>query len=92
MALISKVNRQAALSDPEAEFERAADVVECAGLTRGEKLSALRQWQSAVQRRLESADEGMVEHIPGTLTRDAELLSEIGRCIAEVEEAFVVGR
>jgi hypothetical protein len=81
MSDIAKVNRRRALDDPETEFDNPEGISGCAGLTRGEKLAALGRWQFIVQRRLESADEGMTEQAEGSITKDSELLREIGEQI-----------
>jgi hypothetical protein len=59
MGTVSRLDHDKARNNPEAVFERPEDLSAEVGLTRGEKIAALKRWQGAVQRRLDSADEGM---------------------------------
>jgi hypothetical protein len=61
MAEISYVNPQQARNDPAAEFNNPQEIVESKGLTRGQKLEALKRWLFDVERRLASDAEGMAE-------------------------------
>lgn len=85
MSPIASINRQRAVSDPESEFDCPTELGSAVALTRGEKLAALDRWQFIVGRRVTSAGEGMIEHIEGSLSRDAELLSEIHREIDRLQ-------
>ncbi len=72
MSQISRINPRVAKLDPEANFDSPQSIAVQAGLTRAEKLTALRRWRDQVQRRLDSAAEGMAP---------APTLCEIeGRC------------
>jgi hypothetical protein len=75
MSEISYVNPSQARNDPASEFSRPQDIVESKGLTRGQKLEALRRWLFDVERRLASDAEGMVD--PDVSTPDVQLLEEI---------------
>ena len=75
MAEISYVNPQQARNDAAAEFNNPQEIVESKGLTRGQKLEALKRWLFDVERRLASDAEGMVQ--PGHSTADVQLVEEI---------------
>jgi hypothetical protein len=75
MAEISYVNPRQARNDPASEFNNPQEIVESKGLTRGQKLEALKRWLFDVERRLASDDEGMVQ--PGHSTADLKLVEEI---------------
>ncbi|MGE0056115.1 MAG: hypothetical protein AB7S74_18115 [Hyphomicrobium sp.] len=72
---LTDINRERALYDPETEFKSPGDLAREIGLTRGEKLAALRRWSFNVDRRLASGYEGMPTN--GTEPADAELLRNI---------------
>ncbi len=72
---IQKLDRYAAKFEPESQFDSPTDLSNEIGLTRGEKIAALKRWAHLVERRLASGSEGMPTH--GTEPRDAELLREI---------------
>lgn len=59
MAEISTVNPGQARNDPASEFDHPQEIVESKGLTRGQKLEALKRWLFDVERRLASDAEGM---------------------------------
>lgn len=76
MAERMKIDREAAKLEPESQFDTPDSLVASEGLTRGEKISALKRWAFLVDRRLASGDEGM----PVSSTQeaaDAELLRSI---------------
>jgi hypothetical protein len=75
MAEISYVNPQQARNDPAAEFNSPQEIVESKGLTRGQKLEALKRWRFDVERRLASDSEGMAQ--PGYSSADVQLIEEI---------------
>lgn len=75
MAEISYVNPRQARNDPASEFNNPQEIVESKGLTRGQKLEALKRWLFDVERRLASGAEGMVQ--PGYSTADVKLVEEI---------------
>lgn len=75
MAEIMRINPEKARQDPEAVFKRPADIDKEVGLTRGQKLTALRRWEADVTRRLASTSEGMPSH--DTMANDSVLLKEI---------------
>jgi hypothetical protein len=75
MSEISYVNPQQARNNPEMEFASPRDIVDSKGLTRGQKLEALKRWLFDVERRLASDSEGM--HQPGQSSSDVKLLEEI---------------
>lgn len=74
-ATLSHLNHDRAIDDPESEFESPRAVIDEIGLTRGEKIAALKRWAFLVDRRLASGNEGMPTY--GTEPRDAELLREV---------------
>ena len=76
MSTISHLNRERALSNPEAEFANPEALLAEVGLTRGEKIGALRRWADLVERRLAAGNEGMP--VNDTEERDAELKRVIG--------------
>lgn len=75
MAEISYINPKQARNDPASEFNNPQEIVESKGLTRGQKLEALKRWLFDVERRLASDDEGMAQ--PGYSTTDLKLVEEI---------------
>lgn len=72
---IQDLNRDAAKLDPESQFDGPQALLDEVGLTRGEKLAALKRWAAQVDRRLAAGNEGMPTR--GTEPRDAELLRQI---------------
>lgn len=83
MPTISRLNHDRALNNPEAEFASPRALADEVGLTRGEKIAALKRWAYLVDRRLASGNEGMP--VNDTEERDAELMREIGIVKAELE-------
>lgn len=83
MSTISRLKSQEARLNPETQFENPAQLVSEIGLTRGQKLAALRRWEQKIAHELAAASEGM----PSTDedATKAALLSEIGRAILELE-------
>ena len=75
MSEIMRIEPDKARQDPEAVFDRPADIEKEVGLTRGQKLATLKRWEADVTRRLESTDEGMPSN--GENSNDAVLLKEI---------------
>jgi hypothetical protein len=75
MAEISYVNSGQARNDPASEFDHPQEIVESKGLTRGQKLEALKRWLFDVERRLASDAEGMGE--PRQAAGDLELVEQI---------------
>lgn len=82
MAEISYVNPQKARNDPASEFSSPQDIVTTKGLTRGQKLEALKRWLFDVERRLASDSEGMYH--PGDSSSDVQLVEEIKRAQEEL--------
>lgn len=75
MPEISYVNPQQARNDPASEFNNPQEIVASKGLTRGQKLEALKRWLFDVERRLASDAEGMAQ--PAQSTADIQLIEEI---------------
>ena len=75
MSEISYVNPGKARNDPASEFDHPQEIVDLKGLTRGQKLEALKRWLFDAERRLASDAEGMVQ--PGHSTADVKLIEEI---------------
>jgi len=75
MEEVMRLDRKIARFEPEARFESPQQLAEEVGLTRGEKLAALKRWSDLVDRRLASGNEGMPTR--GTEADDAELLRQI---------------
>lgn len=75
MAEISYVNPQQARNDPASEFNNPQEIVASKGLTRGQKLEALKRWLFDVERRLASDAEGMAQ--PHFSNADTKLIEEI---------------
>ena len=88
MNQIMSLNRHQARVDSESEFSSPQEVRDEIGLTLGEKLAALSEWGSNVERRLEAAGEGM-QKTDGDANRDAELLRQINLVIQELKESSV---
>lgn len=79
MGTISHVDPEQARYDPEAEFQSPFELVETVALTRGQKLSALKDWAFDVERRIAAASEGMPSR--GHVSPDLKLLEDIRRAI-----------
>lgn len=75
MAEISTVNPRQARNDPASEFDDPQDIVDSKGLTRGQKLEALKRWLFDVERRLASDAEGM--GLPRQGGGEVELIEQI---------------
>lgn len=75
MSEIMRIEPEKARRDPEAVFDRPADIEKEVGLTRGQKLATLKRWEADVTRRLESTDEGRPSNNENS--NDAALLKEI---------------
>jgi hypothetical protein len=75
MAEISAVNPRQAREDPASEFNHPQDIVHSKGLTRGQKLEALKRWLFDVERRLASDAEGMGP--PRQASGDVALVEQI---------------
>jgi len=95
MSVINHINHQAARNRPENTFDSPQALVEEIGLTRGEKIAALETWRFDVQRRLDSASEGMapepeasgdINNSVSPLDRDADLLRKIDVEIENLRE------
>ncbi len=81
-----RIDREAAKMEPESQFESPESLVASEGLTRGEKIAALKRWAFLVNRRLASGDEGMP--VSGVQeAADAELL----RLIEKARSALMAG-
>lgn len=83
MSEIMRIEPEKARQDPEAVFDRPADIENEVGLTRGQKIATLRRWEMDVTRRLESTDEGMPAN--GESADDADLLKEIKMVIDAIQ-------
>lgn len=75
MAEISAVNPRQAREDPASEFNHPHEIVDSKGLTRGQKLEALKRWLFDVERRLASDSEGMGP--PRQANGDVQLVEQI---------------
>ena len=83
MSEIMRIEPEKARQDPEAVFDRPADIESEVGLTRGQKIARLRRWEVDVTRRLESTDEGMSPNDENA--DDADLLKEIKMVIDAIQ-------
>lgn len=83
MSEIMRIEPEKARQDPEAVFDRPADIENEVGLTRGQKIATLRRWEMDVTRRLESTDEGMPPNDENA--DDAVLLKEIKMVIDAIQ-------
>lgn len=83
MSEIMRIEPEKARQDPEAVFDRLADIESEVGLTRGQKIATLRRWEVDVTRRLESTDEGMSPNDENA--DDADLLKEIKMVIDAIQ-------
>ena len=86
MAEILNFDRDKATQDPEGYFQVPADVVDHIALTRGQKIATLQRWAFAVRARVDSVNEGMLNHPNGSYGSDVELLRLIERLILELRE------
>ena len=83
MSTISHLNTEAARHDPESVFADPAALVSEPGLTRGQKLAALKRWRENVMARLAAGSEGMPTH--GKATEDADALEKIDEAMKALE-------
>jgi hypothetical protein len=83
MSEIMRIEPEKARQDPEAVFDRPADIENEVGLTRGQKIATLRRWEVDVTRRLKSTDEGMPPNDENA--DDADLLKEIKMVIDAIQ-------
>lgn len=83
MATISNVPQNSTV-DPEQAFASPQDLVEQAGLTRGQKISALRRWRYSVEQRLAATNEGMSPE--GTGNHDMALLERIDAVLLAIAD------
>ncbi|MFN3746419.1 MAG: hypothetical protein ACK4TL_17090 [Hyphomicrobiaceae bacterium] len=83
MSEIMRISPEKARQDPEAVFDRPADIEKEVGLTRGQKLATLKRWEADVERRLASTDEGMPSNDQNSY--DADLLKEIKMAIDAIQ-------
>lgn len=83
MSEIMRIEPEKARQDPEAVFDRPADIGKEVGLTRGQKIATLKRWEADVVRRLDSTDEGMPSN--GENSNDAVLLKEIKMVIDAIQ-------
>jgi hypothetical protein len=83
MSEIMRITPEKARQDPEAVFDRPADIEKEVGLTRGQKLATLKRWEADVERRLASTDEGMPSNDQNS--SDADLLKEIKMVIDAIQ-------
>jgi hypothetical protein len=83
MSEIMRIEPEKARQDPEAVFNRPADIENEVGLTRGQKIATLKRWEVDVMRRLESTDEGMPPNDENA--DDAALLKEIKMVIDAIQ-------
>lgn len=83
MSEIMRIEPEKARQDPEAVFDRPADIEKEVGLTRGQKIATLKRWEVDVTRRLESTDEGMPSNDENA--DDADLLKEIKMVIDAIQ-------
>ena len=80
MTVLMTIDRDAAKTNPEREFDTPEQIAGDIGFTRAEKIKALQVWQFDIERRQEAADEGMLaeQAAPRALSDDADLLRRIG--------------
>jgi hypothetical protein len=57
MGTILRINSELARKNPEQVYTRPADIIGEIGLTRGQKIAALKRWEGRVQARLGHAPE-----------------------------------
>ena len=83
MSTISRLRSQEARLNPETQFDDPFQLANEVGLTRGQKLAALRRWEQKLTHEMAAASEGM----PSTDTDGvkAALLSDIGQAILQLE-------
>ena len=87
MAEIMNIDMQKATTDPEAVFKSPAEIAEHVGLTRGQKIATLEKWAFSVRARVDALSEGMMNHPNGAYTRDVELLRNIEKEIAALNDS-----
>ncbi len=83
MGTISRLKPDAARHAPETQFKDPWQLAAEVGLTRGQKLAALRRWEQTVVHELTAAGEGMTSG--DATTPQAELLAEIGKAILSLQ-------
>jgi hypothetical protein len=83
MATISRLKPDAALHAPETQFDDPWQLAAEVGLTRGQKLAALRRWEQKLVHEMAAAGEGMPT--PDSQAWQADLLAEIGKAILSLQ-------
>ena len=86
MSEIMRLSTQEARTDPEATFTSPTEMVEHIGLTRGEKIAALKRWASTVRQRLDAVNEGMEPGAGEAYVEDCVLFRKIKQALESLRE------
>jgi len=85
MSAVLTTNLENARFEPESEFDDPRQLIECAALTRGQKVAALHRWALLVQERLDATNEGMAPN--GHSAEDLAILESINLALAAIGKA-----
>ena len=80
MPTLLHLNTEKARLEPDAHFARPLDIVEAAGLTRGQKIAALKRWEQTLLDRIKATSEGMAPP-PGQTATEAATVEEIASAL-----------
>jgi hypothetical protein len=83
MSEIMHLDIEKARLEPDAVFARPADLVQAVGLTRGQKIAALRRWELLMHDKMRATDEGM-EAPTGRPTTEATTIQAIGEALESI--------
>lgn len=84
MTTIMQLDTKKACEQPETVFRTPADVVAEIGLTRGQKVVALKRWAQLLDDRLRASNEGMTPPA-GQGAREAATIEAIGKALVELD-------
>jgi hypothetical protein len=84
MSEIMNLNSEKARLEPDAVFTSPLDIVAEAGLTRGQKIAALKRWEQTLNDRLRASSEGMTPP-PGNSAAEAATIERIGKALEFLE-------
>ena len=85
MTEIIHLNTEKSRFEPDAVYEKPADVVNEPGLTRGQKVAALECWELALQDRIRATGEGMAPEA-GQTADEAATVIEVAQALAQLRD------
>lgn len=84
MSVISRIDPVQAKLDPERAFASPDEILDHAGMTRAQKISAIGAWRFAIEQRLAASSEGM--QAEGANDKDVRLLEAVMAVEAALRE------